>query len=310
MAELEQTARYALKLVPSEVLFWVIPELDADLAFVRWLDTQTIAFPGEPDRRCDTVAELVSRSGQSPPWALILEVEARARRNILARVLEYRARLLRKLRHGPRRRDPYLVVAVVFFLRGEQKELEVKVQLPGTDIGHHDRIKPFSLATQNAAGVLERIGREELGRSILPWVPLMLGGGDEKVVQEWVRLANMEANAHRRSEYAALAQVFAAWKKLSPVWKQALEGLKVEEISIVREWKEEARNEARVQERRGHLLMVLGTKFPPEIPAELARTIDQTADPALLSRWFQAALKAPSLEAFRSAMAPPAESKP
>src|SRR5947199_8614987 len=107
MADLDQTARFALKLAPAEALRWLLPRLDADLTFRRWLDTETIAFPGEPQRRCDTVAELVSRSGQSSPWAVVLEVEARPRSTILARLLKYLARLLRKLRHGPYLRDRY-----------------------------------------------------------------------------------------------------------------------------------------------------------------------------------------------------------
>src|SRR3954452_9758701 len=115
MAELDQTARFALKVAPAEALRWLLPGLDADLAFRRWLDTEPIAFPGEPRRRCDTVAELVSRSGQSPPWAFVVEVEARPRSTFLDRVLEYVARLLRKLRHGPRRRDRYQVGAAVIF---------------------------------------------------------------------------------------------------------------------------------------------------------------------------------------------------
>jgi hypothetical protein len=64
VAELDQTARYALKVSPAEAIRWLLPGLDADLGFTRWLDTETVAFPGEPGRRCDTVAELVSRSGR------------------------------------------------------------------------------------------------------------------------------------------------------------------------------------------------------------------------------------------------------
>jgi hypothetical protein len=85
MAELDETARYALKMAPAEALAWLLRRLDPDLAFSRWIDTEMIAFPGEPKRRCDTVAELVSRSGAVPPWALVLEVEARPRTNMLGR---------------------------------------------------------------------------------------------------------------------------------------------------------------------------------------------------------------------------------
>jgi hypothetical protein len=68
MAELDEATRYALKLAPTEHLAWLLPRLDTDLEWRRWLDTETIAFPGEPKRRCDTVAELVSRKGTQLPW--------------------------------------------------------------------------------------------------------------------------------------------------------------------------------------------------------------------------------------------------
>jgi hypothetical protein len=184
MAELDQTARFALKMNPAEVLAWVLGDLDPDLGFTRWLDTETIAFPGEPNRRCDTVAELVSRSGRSPPWALVLEVEARSRAAMLVRVLEYLARLLRKLRHGPRRRDRYLVAGVVLFLSGRRKDLKLHMQLPGTDVVLSCAFRAVCLAEERAAATLERIGKGELGRSILPWVPLMAGGDEAAVVQE------------------------------------------------------------------------------------------------------------------------------
>src|SRR5689334_507309 len=116
MDELDQTARYALKMAPAEALHWLVPDLNPDLVFRRWLDTEMIAFPGEPKRRCDTVAELVSRGGAGPPWALVLEVEARLRSTILDRLLEYQLRVMRKLRHGPPRRDRYQVAGVLILL--------------------------------------------------------------------------------------------------------------------------------------------------------------------------------------------------
>src|SRR4051812_19220876 len=109
MAELDQTARFALQIDPAASVRWLLPGLDEDLGFARWLDTRMIAFPGEPKRRCDTVAEMVSRAGTQAPWALILEVEGRPRAVMTARLLEYVGRTLRKLRHGPAKRDPYQV---------------------------------------------------------------------------------------------------------------------------------------------------------------------------------------------------------
>ncbi len=295
MAELDETARFALKIAPHEVIRWLLPSLDTDLEYRRWLDTETIAFPGEPKRRCDTVAELVSRSGQGPPWALVLEVEARPRASMLDRVIEYQVRLLRKLRHGPRRRDKYLVAATVLFLSGGRDDLSLKAYLPGTDLGMAFKIGVLSLASQPGSATLERVARGELGRSILVWVPLMASGGESATVQEWVRLAQQEPDAERQKEYAGLAQVFATWKGHQAVWQPALEDWNVERISIVEEWKAKARRE----EKRTDLLKVLRSRFRTEVPADLKQVIEQEADLEVLSRWFDAALEQPSLEAFR-----------
>ncbi len=75
MADFDKAARFAAKLDPANFLRWLLPGLDADLLFTRWLETQTIPFPGQPDRRCDTVAELTHASGLAPSWMLVLEFQ-------------------------------------------------------------------------------------------------------------------------------------------------------------------------------------------------------------------------------------------
>jgi hypothetical protein len=294
VAELDQTARYALKVAPAEAIRWLLPGLDADLAFTRWLDTETIAFPGEPGRRCDTVAELVSHGGESAPWALVLEAEARPSPMILDRVLEYEARLLRRLRHGPHRRDRYLVAAVVIVLRGRKKELKLQMRLPGTDLELGLTVSTMSLAREQAAATMERIGRGELGRSILPWVPLMAGGDEAVVVVEWVRLAAAEPDVQRRKDSAGLALVFAESVNRLAMWQQALEGFDMWQSQVIREGK--------AQTQRSNLLKVLRARFQPELPADLAQKIEQTKDLDVLTRWFDAALTTTTLDAFRTAM--------
>src|SRR4051812_42801308 len=116
--DLDTTARYAIKLAPMQTLRWVEPELSADLDFSGWLDTEMIAFPGEPRRRCDTVARLLSRSGGEPPWAMALEVEARPRSAIEGRLVEYLLRLFRKIRYGPEK-DPYQIAGALLVLTGK-----------------------------------------------------------------------------------------------------------------------------------------------------------------------------------------------
>ena len=309
MDELDQTARYALKMAPAESLSWLVPDLDPDLAFRRWLDTETIAFPGEPKRRCDTVAELVSRGGSSPPWALVLEVEARLRSTILDRLLEYQLRVMRKLRHGPHRRDRYQVAGMLVLLRGKKGDLELHVRLPGTNIGLDWTARTLSLSQQQAATTLERIGRGELGKSVLPWVPLMAGGGVAAAVQEWVRLAGEETSAERRRDYAGLARVFAERAGCLPAWERALEGFDMWQSQVIKEWKDEGRKEGRQEGQReamqAALLQVLRRRFKEEPPQALAQLIQQTTNLETLSRWTDHAWEVASLEEFRTRIQAP-----
>src|SRR5439155_3243526 len=131
------------------------------------------------------------------------------------------------------------------------------MQLPGTDVGLKWKVEVVSLARQDAAGTLERIGRGELGRSVLSWVPLMAGGGEAAVVQEWVRLAGQEPDSQRRTDYAGLALVFAEWAGCLPAWRQALEGFDMWESQVLKE----RENVGRLAEKRDDLLKLLRTRF-------------------------------------------------
>ena len=42
------------------------------MRFSRWLDSQSAPRPGEPDRRCDTIMELVHREGLSHTRAVVI----------------------------------------------------------------------------------------------------------------------------------------------------------------------------------------------------------------------------------------------
>jgi len=103
----DQAARFAVKLDADGFLRWLLSGMDADMRFRGWLDTQTVPMPGDPDRRCDTVAELAHGGGQAPPWAVVLEAQTRPDSDLPDRLLEYLARLRRELRHGPHGRDRY-----------------------------------------------------------------------------------------------------------------------------------------------------------------------------------------------------------
>ena len=180
------------------------------------------------------------------------------------------------------------------------------MRLRGTPIRLLWKVPAFNLAQQSAPATLARIAQGELGKSILCWVPLMNDGGDPAVAQEWVRLARGETDRERRAEYAGLALVFAERAGCLPVWQQALKEWDVEQSQLIAGWRSKARDEGRLEAKRDAMLKVLRRHFPPEVPADLTQIIQQQTDLDALERWFDAALTALSLEAFRAQLQPPA----
>src|SRR5437667_9962233 len=98
MGMLDQAARYTAKLDPPGFFHWLLAGLDPALLFQRWLDTRTIPFPGEPDRVCDTVAELFSTHEPITLWAMPIEFQRKPLADMFGRILEYLARLWLELR--------------------------------------------------------------------------------------------------------------------------------------------------------------------------------------------------------------------
>ncbi len=299
----DQTARYAMKLDPAGFLRWLLEGIALELTFTRWLDTQTIPFPGEAERRCDTVAELVRRDSLGPPWALVAEAQTEPDPDILARLLEYVARLWRELRHGPHRRDRYLVAGTLVSLTGSGPAAEVDMILPGPGgLGFRWRHGGRVLANEDAAGTLARIEAGELTRALLPWVPLMAGGGDANVIAHWRRQWEAEPDRRRRGDYGALARIFAELTGWKEAWHRALGDWNVEESQVVNEWIAQGRSQGLAAARRDMLLRLVRAKFPGQVPAEVSGAIEAQADADVLSRWYDLALAAASLEQLRSVL--------
>src|SRR5947209_10203080 len=131
MALPDQLSRYATKLLPPGFLAWVLRGVGPELVFTRWLDTQTIPFPGGRDLRCDTVAELSPADRLGLSWAVVVEFETYPAGGLPDRLLEYMGRLRQELRQGPHRRDLYPVAAAVVNLTGPAPEDNLDMVLPG-----------------------------------------------------------------------------------------------------------------------------------------------------------------------------------
>src|SRR5262245_14355280 len=89
MSDFDRATRHAVKLEPEGTKQLLFPRLSATLKWRKWHDAQSAPRPGEPDRRCDTIAELVDTEGAIPPWVMIVELFTEPDGGAVDRAMEY-----------------------------------------------------------------------------------------------------------------------------------------------------------------------------------------------------------------------------
>jgi hypothetical protein len=301
----DQGCRYLAKRDPVALLGWLLRETPEELRFRTWLDARTLPFPGDPERICDTVAWL----GDADPaveWAVPLEFCLDPDGDLFGRLLIYLGQLWLEIRPTDAGRERFWVGAAVVNLRGignTSRDMVLRRTGVRTFLGIAER----DLADENAAAVLAGIADGTAPRCPLAWIPLMHGGGEAAIIQQWLDLARQEPDSRRRSDYGGLAVVFAEAAGCRKEWKEALKGWNMEESQQVLEWiaEGEARGEAKGEARgeaRGEanaLVRLLEKRFPPGAPADAVAAIRSSTDVEQLRRWFDLAVEADSLAAFR-----------
>jgi hypothetical protein len=299
MNDFDQAARHAVKFAPRAVLRRTLPRLSADLRFARWLDSQSAPRPGEPDRRCDTIAEVTDATGASPPWAVVVELFTGPDADALDRLLEYLGRFRRELRHGPYGRDRYLFAGVLIFLTGQPAEERIDMTPPGEeDVCVKLAPACFCLAGKDAVALLDAIGENPQLRGLLPWAPLMRGGCEPALIARWRDLADGEADEARRRVMGSLALVFADLVGGLAAWRKALEGWDVNESTYLRE----IRSLEATKVTRDILLRVLGARFPGAVSESLVARLQAESNRGELDRWFDIATTAASIDEFQAKM--------
>ncbi|HTU20396.1 MAG TPA: hypothetical protein VMG10_20195 [Gemmataceae bacterium] len=210
-------------------------------------------------------------------------------------------------------RVPYTVVAVLLNLTGPA-QAEVWTMTPPDfgDLGLQLRVRVRTLREEDALQLLTDIGQGRAARCLLPWLPLMRGGDQSTVIEEWKRLAGAEADVRKRGDYGGLARVLAELSGRDEIWTKGLEGWNVEVSQVVLEWQAQARaegrEEGRAEERaemlkllRERLLRLLQKKAQAELPADLVAVVQGQTDPTVLGNWLDCTIDASSVEELRSA---------
>src|SRR5262249_43214112 len=113
---------------------------------------------------------------------------------------------------------------------------------------------------------LARIAAGELERLVLPWLPLLRGPSEAAAIAEWQRLAAPEPDGRSRSDFGALALVFAELAGTASVWRKALKGWNVKESPQVLEWQ----REALFERGKGDVQRAVLRRFGVPLPADLA----------------------------------------
>ena len=181
----DQASRYITKARPSAFFTWRAPALGRRWTFRGWLGTRGIAFPGEPDRTCDTVAEFVHRTNPQRRAVVDVEFEAEPDADMLERLGEYAFRLRRERRYGPGPAGKYAVLSLLVNLTGAEQTHDLNMVADGwDDASLRLLVSQATLRQEDATQTLARIAAGELEPWVLPWLPLLHGAAESGNLME------------------------------------------------------------------------------------------------------------------------------
>ena len=304
----DHSSRFAAqRLDPEGFLAWVLPDFAEGWEFKGWLPTESIPFPGEADRRCDTVASFVPKSSDQAACAIVIEMQTYPTDFINDRGAEYQLIVRRTVLYQA---TPPLVRyemgLVVVNLTGRPQRAKwrtgPKVKPP---IGLQMTSRVVTLRVMDAVEHLDRIERGELSWCILPWISLMRGSNSQDVLTRWKSIAERVAPKEHWPSLRGIVGVFSWLTKSQSIWVTGLEGwtmIRSPAFDIYRnEGKAEGREEG-LQAFRSTLRQLLERRFNTALPVDLAQLIQNQQELSTLSRWTNAVIDVESLDEFRQRM--------
>jgi len=201
-------------------------------------------FPGEPDKVCDTVAFVEDMLRGQFPWAIVIEFQIEPDALMFGRLMIYMGQLWLEIKPSEERGDRFSIGAVVVNLTGKGKTAR-KMEWPETGLVTHLGIEDRNLCEMSAKATLDAIAAGEVTLAVLPFIPLMQGGDDLGIIQQWLALGSAEPDARRRGDYGSLAVLFAEAAGRRPAWKQAITGWNMVVPQTVLEWQQSQRSKQR-----------------------------------------------------------------
>ena len=199
MANFDRASRYLIREWPVGFFHWLSPRFTQAWRFRGWLDTSVPGTSDDSERACDLVGEFESIADPARRCLLDVESQTRPHVDMQERLGEYAYRLRRERRYGRGQRGKYQVLSVLLNLTGALQPNVLDMTETTLDgAGLRMEIVQRTMREQDAAATLHLIASGKWQRCVLPWIPLMRGGGDGGIIGEWKRLASLEQNASWR----------------------------------------------------------------------------------------------------------------
>ena len=289
----DQASRFAVKIDPPGFLAWATGLPNDGFTFVDWLDTRSVVFPGDADRTGDTVARLEDPSGTEPPWAVAVEFQIEPDATMFGRLMVYLGNLWLIVKSDEEPGGRFNVGAVVVNLTGTGLATR-RMDWPGAGMSTQLVVVERNMAHENADELLGAIESGTQSRCLLPWIPLMTGGGDEGIIERWKRAAEAEPSYHKRNRLLLPTRIFADVTDRAELWEKALEGWNVKESPFAEGLVAEGETKAYAS----IILTELRQKFAP-LPDDVVSAIRSQRSPDRLQQWVSTAFRCSDLADFR-----------
>ncbi len=285
----DEAARYLLGRAGAMLLSWLLRLSPSQIRFDGWLQSQ-LTLPGVKQRLCDGIARLADLEHGEAPFAALVEVQTRPDGTMPGRLLLAGGLCLLLLKPTPLPGDRYELTAIVINLTGKGNSAR-RMVLGDTQW----TLVPCELdvETLDAGDMLEEIAAGRAPRELLALIPLMKRGSEDGIITRWLEVAGSDTDASQRGDYS-LALVFSEAVRCRDKWETALKGFNMIESPLVREWKDAARIEGKVDS----LVRVVKGRYKGA-PDEVTEGIRSCQDLEKLDRWLDVAAMVDTLEEFR-----------
>ena len=289
----DEAARYLLGRAGAALLEWLLRLSPSQIRFDGWLQSQ-LTLPGVKQRLCDGIARLADLERGGTPFAALVEIQTRPDATMPGRLLLAGGLCSLLLKPTSLPGDRYELAAIVINLTGTGRSAR-RMALGDTQW----ILVPceVDVETLDARTLLEEIAVGQVPRELLAWIPLMKRGEEDAIIARWLEVAGSDPDAGRRGDYS-LALVFSEAVRCREKWEIALKGFNMIESTLVREWKDAARNEGKIEGKVDALLRVVKGKYKGEAE-QVSEGIRACRDPETLDGWLDVALMVDTLEEFR-----------